>query len=47
MLIPTCSNYLLSAALNTSSIKDKLQHLIAFCMLLFKEKKKVKQSLIS
>lgn len=41
-LIATCSNYLLSAALNTSSIKDKLQYLNCFLSVVFQGKKKPK-----
>jgi len=43
MLIATCSNYLLSAALNTSSIKDKLHYLNCLLPVVFQERKKTKR----
>lgn len=45
MLIATCSNYLLSAALNISSIKDKLQYLNCLLPVVFQRKKKIQISL--
>lgn len=42
MLIATCSNYLLPATLNTSSIKDKLHYLNYLLPVVFQRKKKFK-----